>query len=558
MMTLLLVVVLAACGGNTNGDKDNNNNDGNNNAADNNNEDNNNGGGNDVDGDNPFQVSSEEIDLTFFAKHPVQQKNEGNDWNDILIWNKYKELTNVNVTWDLIDEEAIEEQRNLSLLDSKLPDAYFLAGFSMSDIVTYGEQGVFIELNDLIEEHAPNLTALMEEEPGIRKGITFPNGKIYSMPSIVDPDFLSVRLAARPWINTDHLKELDMEIPQTTEEYYEFLKGVKELAPAGDNTIPYGGTDIVELVQWLSGSFGVMNRGQVNTNFDADPEDPTKVRFYAATEGYKELLEYIHKLYSEGLIDQQILDGDWGHFTGLASGGSEVFSSYVFYEPNDFFNNDEYPEVGKPWTHLTALEGPNGHKDYNKVGPIVWDAANFIITSSNENPAETVKWMDNFYGAEGQELYYMGVDGETYTKELDEDDNEVAKYVDSLLNSSGGPNESAIHQQLTWVGAINGVLSHLYFPGGESNDPSMAAAEEIEPFTPDEIWDRFTFNEKENDVLVNKGSDITKYVETMRDKFIAGQESLDNFDAYVAELEKIGLQDVVDAYQAAYDRYQAN
>lgn len=537
MMTLLLMVVLAACGGNneTNGNNNGNNDGGNDNALN-------------EDPDNPFKVSNEEIDMTIFAKHPIQQKNEGNDWNDILIWNKYAELTNVNVTWDLIDEEAIEEQRNLSL-NAGLPDAYFLADFSMSDIITYGEQEVFIELNDLIEEHAPNLTALMEEEPGIRKGITFPNGKIYSMPSIVDPDFLSVRLAARPWINEAHLEELEMDMPETTEEYYEFLKGVKELAPAGDNTIPYGGTDITEMIQWLSGSFGVMNRGQVNTNFDADPEDESKVRFYAATEEYKELLEYVHKLYDEGLIDEQILDADWGHFTGLAGEDSEAFSSYVFYEPKDFFGS----EVGKDWTHMTALEGPEGHKDYNKVGPVVWEASNFIITSENENPVEAVKWMDNFYGPEGQELYYMGIEDETFIREGDE-----TRYVDELLTEDGGPNETAIMQKLTWVGAINGVLSHLYFPGGESNEPSMAAAEDIEAFTPDEIWDRFTFTEEENDVLANKGTEVTKYVEEMRDKFIAGQESLDDYDKYVETLEKMGLEDVVDAYQEAYDRYQEN
>src|SRR5699024_9821281 len=109
-----------------------------------------------------------------------------------------------------------------------------------------------------------------------------------------------------------------------------------------------------------------------------------------------------------------------------------------------------------------------------------------------------------------------------------------------------------------WVGAINGVLSHLYFPGGESNEPSMAAADDIEAFTPDEIWDRFTFTEEENDILSNKGTEVTKYVEEMRDKFIAGQESLDNYDKYVETLEKMGLNDVIDAYQEAYDRYQEN
>jgi len=32
-------------------------------------------------------------------------------------------------------------------------------------------------------------------------------------------------------------------------------------------------------------------------------------------------------------------------------------------------------------------------------------------------------------------------------------------------------------------------------------------------------------------------------------------EPLDNFDAYVAKIESMGLQDVLKVYQAAYDRY---
>ncbi|HLR64375.1 MAG TPA: extracellular solute-binding protein [Pseudogracilibacillus sp.] len=535
IMTLLLVVVLAACGGNNNaGGKDNGNNDG---GSDDSNVN--------TDG---FPIVDEELDLDFFAKHPVQQSGAGNDWNDILIWNEYKDETNVNIKWDLIEEEGLEDRRNLSLHD-KLPDAYFQADFSMSDLITYGEQGLFIELNDLIEEHAPNLSALMDEEPGIRKGITFPNGKIYSLPAIVDPDFLSVRLAARPWINEEHLELVGMDMPETTDEFYEFLKAIKEEAPAGENTIPYGGTAIAELEQWLSGSFGVMNRGQVNTNFDEDPDNPGDVRFYAASEGYKEMLEYLHKLYSEGLIDQQILDNDWGHFTGLAGEESEAFSAYVFYEPVDFFGE----EVGSKWTHMTALEGPNGDRNYNKVGPIVWDVSNLVITSENPNPEATVRWMDHFYSEEGQQLYYMGVEGETFEEEGGEE-----KYVADLTNENGGPDEEAIMQHLTWVGAINGVLAEDYFHGGESNAASVAASDDIEAYVPDTIWDRFTFDEEENEILSNQGTEINQYVEEMRDKFIAGQESLDNFDNYVETLEKMGLQEVIDAYQAAFDRYQEN
>ena len=39
-------------------------------------------------------------------------------------------------------------------------------------------------------------------------------------------------------------------------------------------------------------------------------------------------------------------------------------------------------------------------------------------------------------------------------------------------------------------------------------------------------------------------------------KFILGQESLDNFDAFVKNIEKLGINDVLKLKQDAYDRYQ--
>src|SRR5699024_12261768 len=79
---------------------------------------------------------------------------------------------------------------------------------SNADLLKYGSQESFVPLNDLIEEYAPNLTELMEEDPSIRKAITFPDGNIYSMPALIEEDFLSLRLSARPWINQEWLEEI--------------------------------------------------------------------------------------------------------------------------------------------------------------------------------------------------------------------------------------------------------------------------------------------------------------------------------------------------------------
>lgn len=275
-----VLLLLAACGGNNEGASNDNNNETADAESGNVNE-------------SGMPIVDEEFDMTIFANKPAQ--NEDNDWNDILIWNEYRDMTNINVEWDLQNPDALDEKRNLALGSNELPDVFFLSEMSNADLLKYGSQESFVPLNDLIEEYAPNLTELMEEDPSIRKAITFPDGNIYSMPALIEEDFLSLRLSARPWINQEWLEELDMDMPETTDEFYEYLKAVKELDPAGNgDTVPYGGTVIDELVQWLSGSFGIMNTGYVNENIDADPEDPSKVRFYPVEDDYKKELEYIH------------------------------------------------------------------------------------------------------------------------------------------------------------------------------------------------------------------------------------------------------------------------
>ena len=527
-VSLLLIFVLAACsdkGAASGSDKD---------SAD----------SADVN-DTDMPIVDDEIDMTIFANKPAQ--NEDNDWNDILIWNHYRDLTNINADWNLVNPDALDEKRNLALGSGELPDAFFLAQLTNSDLLKYGDQGMFIPLNDLIDEYAPNLTALMDEDPSIRKAITFPDGNIYSMPALIEEDFLSLRLSARPWINEEWLDELDMDIPETTGDFYDYLTAVKELDPVGDGkTVPYGGTDITELVQWLAGSFGVMNHGPSNTNMDADPEDSSKVRFYATTDEYKQLLEYIHKLYDEGLIEQSIFSIEWGQF--LANAADNLYASMIFYDPIELFGDD----IGSQYNSVAALEGPEGHKDYNKLSSSVWDNDNFVVTSENENPAAAVRWMDHFYSEEGAKLYYMGVEGETY----EEEDGEMV-YKDHILNPEGDMTfEQALAKELTWLGSINGIIKADYFQGGESAPQSMEAAEKIDPFVPDEIWPRFTFTAEENRTLESTGADIDKYVEEMRDKLISGDADFSEWDDYVETIEKMGLDELLEVYQDAYDRYK--
>ena len=98
-------------------------------------------------------IVNEPLDLTFFTgKSP----SNGSKFEETLVWKTYQEMSNVNVTWNLIPFDTLTEKRNLALAGGDYPDVFYSARVSSAELTRYGEQGVFIPLNDLIDKYAPN------------------------------------------------------------------------------------------------------------------------------------------------------------------------------------------------------------------------------------------------------------------------------------------------------------------------------------------------------------------------------------------------------------------
>ncbi|KRG12119.1 hypothetical protein ACA30_20425 [Virgibacillus soli] len=486
-------------------------------------------------------IVDEPITLKMFAG---MGNNTLKNWDDILVWNTYEEMTNIHIEWEQIEAEAIEEKRNLALASGSLPDAFYAANMPTLDIFKYGQQGSFLELNDLIEKYALNLTKLMEENPDIRKAITFPDGKIYSLPSIYDPEFTSVRTHPLMWYNSELLDKYGMEVPASTEEFYEYLKKVKAEDP---DITPYGSYNGTLMVNYLRGAFGVGTTGR--EFIDKDPETGD-IRFYPITDNYKELLQYMNKLYSEKLVEPNIYTIEWAQF--LNNGAEDKYGSMIFYAPEELFGKD----IGEKYVGGLPLEGPNGeHKWSNVVNPVI-HIGKFVLTSENPDPAATIRWVDHFYSDEGSRLFYMGVEGETYEKT----DDGKFKYMEKITNSSEGlTKEQEIVKYLGWVGiGAPGILMQDYFDGSEGSDQAVEAASKVEPYLLDEVWPPFTYTEEEAKRLSALSADIEKYVNEMQDKFVVGEESFDKWDSFVKNIEKMGLEEYMEIQKQAFERYEAN
>lgn len=486
-----------------------------------------------------FPIVDEKITLNMFTgKSSV---NTGIDWNDLLIWNEYEDMTNVNIDWkEQVAIGNLGEKRVLAMSSGETPDVFFASQLSDNELYRYGKNDVFIALNDLIDEYAPNLKKLMDENPDIKKGMTFPDGNIYAMPYIVDKDFLSMRIGERPWIDQSWLERVNMDMPETTEEFYQFLTAVHEM---DEDVIPYGGVGMDDLISWLRGAFGLNQNGEEFVDLPQGNDD--QLRFVPTSPEYREMLEYVHKLYDEGLIDDEIYSIEWEQYITKAS--EEKYASTVFQDPEFTYNVSGFESA-------PALKGPNGDQMYTSVMSPLASNGQFVITNENPNPAATVRWMDYFYGDEGARMMYMGLEGETYHEE----DGEFV-YNDEITESN--QMEKQVSEYLPWVGTNpSGLVKEKYYTGVETTDASLESADKIEPYLPDNIWPSLTYTKEETNVLASKGMDIEKYASEMRDKFIAGMEDLDDstWEEYIDTLEDMGLKEYMEVQQTAYERYENN
>ncbi|GGO01497.1 extracellular solute-binding protein [Saccharibacillus kuerlensis] len=490
-------------------------------------------------------IVTEPLDLNFFTgKSP----SNGSKFEDTLIWKTYKDMSGMNINFDLIPFETLTEKRNLALAGGEYPDVFYSARLSSDELTRYGQQGVFIPLNDLIDQYAPNFKKLMEQYPDIRKGLTMPDGNIYSMPSFYDPSLLSMLVGTPLWINEDWLEQLNMEEPTTTEEFRAYLEGVKNTDLNGNgqaDEVPFSAAGVGGLIDQVKGAWGLGTRGLGHKFVDVD-EETGELRFTKARPEYKEVLQYINGLHKDGLLDKEIFTIDGGAVN--AKGQSGVVGATIVPNPETVMGRKDFIGLG-------ALEGPHGDQLYSHIKVPMVHVGAFAITDKNPNPAATVRWMDYFYGDEGAQLYFMGKEGETFEKAADGS----LQYVKDITNNPDGlTQDQALAKSFTWLGgSYPGLVKEAYFKGSETLPSSLAAADKAKPHAIEDIWYNFNFTPEESEFMTSTGQDIQDYVTEMEAKFINGTASFDEWDSYVSTLEKMGLSRYMETYKAAYERYSS-
>lgn len=457
----------------------------------------------------------------------------GGEWNEYPVFQEISEQTNVTVDWVTLAGDGSEEKLNLILASKDLPDAIF-SGLSSEKIISYASKGLIRPLEDLIDGgYAPNIKRILDEFPQVRKSITYPDGSIYAIPA-VNEDQDPVQSTTLN-INKGWLDKLGLSIPKTTEEFEAVLKAFKTMDPNGNgeqDEIPFTYEPKPPYNIWngdagFSGAFGVTD----SSSYVMKQGD--EFVFTPIQEGYKEYVKWTSSLYQQGLIDVELFTQDHNQY--VAKINSNRCGAYL--------TNGPIRTENAEYIAIEPLIGPNGDQLWSSLDFSI-DKNRGLITTANQYPQATMRYIDSFYEPENSLKLRYGI-----WLEKRGDQYEIIPSVPGKNAMAPGPYVAS---------CVTKDFSNQYIIKNEENEKSEARKQMYAPFLADPV-PLINFTPEESKEISTLTVDIRKVVDESKAKWTTNQGNIDSeWDGYVASLNKMGLERYMELFNEALIRYKNN
>lgn len=464
----------------------------------------------------------------------------------------YADKLGVDLDWTFASVSNRAQEFNLLIASGDLPDVigYYMAN-NGKDGMSGGpekaiQDGWLQPMNDYIETYAPDYSKFLKENPQAAKNVKTDSGQIYMVPYYAyDDDNTTAGIGAGYIFRKDWLDSLGLSLPETIGEWETVLRAFKEQK----------GAEAPLSLQYINVDRGLAGAFDVHLNWYHEGDT---VKYGYAQPQYKEFLTTMNRWFNEGLLDKNYATVDSKTVTanmlnGKSGATMEWSATISKWLPAGKELDPGYDLAVAPFpVKNKGDEVKFGHKD-----PKVYFGG-WGITQTSDKKELAMKVLNYGYTEAGREYLAYGDEGDTFTVQ----DGKYA-FTDKILKNSEGLtrneamryyiNSANIPTHSFTAGAGGRAVSEPIYDYPQQKD----AVERLSATRLDDYRMPYvTPTMEETSEFTRIQSDIQKYAEEMLVKFVTGKESLDGFDAYLAELEARGMSRLTEIMQSAYDRFQ--
>lgn len=452
------------------------------------------------------------------ASYPLKE-----DW---LVLEEIAKATGVDLQLQTVPDVSSDYNAKMQIVfaSGDIPEiVYSKAPAATQDVI----DGVLLPISDYVDQ-MPNLKKFLNDYDytSDMNNLRESDGKYYTLPVKAE----TKRMRIHQWlVRVDIFEKHNIPLPKTLDDVYAAGVKLKELYPESNPIINRFGSG--NLLSLIGSGFGTLAGWSLSSNGHVYDEATDSWVYAPTSPEFKELLTYMNKLLTAGVLDEE--------FTSLDSTVYEqrVTQSETFIMIDWVGNQVRYNIEGRKTNPdfnvqpIFPVAGPRG--DYATERGTMYEQYWVLPASLKDHPRfeEVLGFIDWFYSEEASIITTFGAEGISYQAEngnlvyTDPNADQSKEY--GLLN-----NALNVRRHPDFFTAINGQeISDLF--------DEIAKAGAVKSPDP-----KVRYNEEELSELQLLIPPVNDYFGSMMEKFIYGFESLDDWDAYVAELENKGSKKI--------------
>lgn len=406
-------------------------------------------------------------------------------------------------------------------------------------------EDIIIDLSDYILNDMPNLLASLKAyDADVLKQMTTDSGYIPYFPQIHKAPVVDNFLTG---VRKDLMDELGLETPKTYEEFHDVLSAVNAEYGLQYGLDP-GGFD----QSLLTGR----NLKPGNAGLEGLIVVDGEVKFAGFEDGMYDYFQMITQWYAEGLIFSDFISYETFDQTNMISAGTLFGNGNVNAQTISEANAAGTGAVVEALPFLTET-GSEEIKVFGSGEIVRCPAWSVSSQASDESIDLILKLVDYIFSDEGTILFNYGVEGEAH--ELDENGQPV--WSEMIMTYAGGTTTAAfLYATATPSEYICGIYDDAKF--SYSYTDAMFAAEDYINNTSTGEYDfpmgaENRISSDDSVTAAGLASDINTYISETILAWIHGEQELneDSWQTYIDNCYSMGMQDILDIYQGAYDEF---
>jgi len=456
-----------------------------------------------------------------------------------------EERLGVDIDWQKPAQGANGTQAyNLMIASGDLPNMIYNGGFNTlaNDLL---EDGYIWDLTEYIPVYAPSYAKFLEQDPSYIKNVKTDSGALVRF-SFARED-LVLGTYQGPMVRSDLLDKLGLDVPETIADWDEMLAAFKDDGVKYPLTV-WGAS---ALIPYWSSAFNVttgyyMEDGAV-TYGNTKPE-------------FRAFLEHMKAWFDEGLLDPDFAVNDRAAVKTKALNaevGSCITSGSTM---SDYIRQAENLGVDISWVATQYPTANAGEQVKYIQRETFGTGASAVITTATaeEDIGLCCRILD--YGWDPEGMIYWNFGSEDYTLPTGEPVMEfvdgVPHFTEAFLNSPEGYDSILGRYQGNNANGPGVMMVQMY---ADKTDPNAWAACQEWYYTagPNHMVPPVSPTTAENNATTNYITAIDTYASENLVKFIMGDRDLAEFDQYVADIEGMGLETVLQLKQQQVERYNA-